>query len=340
VKLAGRLVTDLPYVFAAFRAGRISERKAVIVARETECLSVEDRERVDVCLAGDPEWIEELGDRELEAECRKLAYRFDPETFVKRAAKAEKDRRVTMRPAPDTMGRLTAQLPVVQAVAVYAALRKYAETMIAAGDPRGLGQLMADRLVELVTGQATADAVPVHVGVVMSDETLLGDDEPARVRGGGPIPARIARDLVRRASAQQLAALRRLYASPKSGQLVAMESRSLRFFDGLADLVGLRDDDRCRQSYCDAPIRDTDHAKSKAEGGQTSFENGQGLCEGHNIAKEAPGWTARPRPGPDGRHTIITTTPTGHRYRSTAPEIRIVRRPHIEIYLTGALKAG
>ena len=39
-----------------------------------------------------------------------------------------------------------------------------------------------------------------------------------------------------------------------------------------------------------------------------------------NHAKQARGWRARPRPGP--RHTFETTTPTGHRYRSTAPAAR------------------
>ncbi|MDQ6755169.1 MAG: hypothetical protein M3017_17645, partial [Actinomycetota bacterium] len=45
----------------------------------------------------------------------------------------------------------------------------------------------------------------------------------------------------------------------------------------------------------------------------------QGLCERCNQAKEAPGWSSRPRPGP--RHTVETRTPTGHTYRSTAPPL-------------------
>ncbi|HSN35197.1 MAG TPA: HNH endonuclease, partial [Arthrobacter sp.] len=46
---------------------------------------------------------------------------------------------------------------------------------------------------------------------------------------------------------------------------------------------------------------------------------GAGLCEACNHTKELPGWTARPRPGP--RHTLETTTPTGHNYQSTAPPL-------------------
>ncbi|MGN6440817.1 MAG: hypothetical protein ACTHL6_02825, partial [Arthrobacter sp.] len=54
-------------------------------------------------------------------------------------------------------------------------------------------------------------------------------------------------------------------------------------------------------------------------GGPTTAANGQGLCEACNHTKEAPGWTAKPVPGP--RHTVATTTPTGHTYHSTAPPL-------------------
>jgi hypothetical protein len=336
--LAKRL-QDLPETRSALRAGRITEFKASIIARDTECLSPEHRGQVDLAIAGDPEWLESLGERQLEAEVQKLAYRFDPQAFVNRSAQAVSDRRVTSRPAPDTMMRLGALLPVVQGVAAYAALNSWASTQIAAGDPRSKGQLMADRLVELVTGQATADQVPVRADVMLADTTLLGmDEEPGWVSGYGPVPAEVARHLIRHAHEQGLAALRRLYAHPETGRMVAAESRSTRFPDGLADLIGLRDQGRCRSPWCDAPIADSDHAQSLAEGGSTTFVNGQGYCEACNLAKEAVGWRARPRPGPDGRpdlHTIETTTPTGHVYTSVAPQVRVVRRPMpMEIYLT------
>ncbi|HEY0948982.1 HNH endonuclease [Nocardioides sp.] len=335
--LATRL-QDLPETRDALRAGRITELKASIVARDTECLSPDLRARVDLAIAGDPEWLESLGERQLEAEVQKLAYRLDPQAFVKRSAQAVADRRVTSRPAPDTMMRLGALLPVVQGVAVYAALHSWALARIAAGDPRSKGQLMADRLVELVTGQASADQVPVRADVVLADTTLLGvDDEPGWVAGYGPIPADVARHLIHRAHEHGLAALRRLYAHPATGRLVAAESRSRRFPDGLAALIGLRDQGRCRTPWCDAPIADNDHAQGLADGGPTSLVNGQGTCKACNIAKEAIGWRARPRPGPAGHpdlHTIETTTPTGHVYTSVAPQVRVVRRPmSMEIYL-------
>lgn len=159
------------------------------------------------------------------------------------------------------------------------------------------------------------------VSVVIPDSVLWGDsDGGGWVEGYGEVPG----DLIREWIAANLETgvdtwLRRIYDQPKTGELVAMDSRSRRFTGGLAAFLRLRDR-RCREKYCDAPVRHLDHARDHADGGRTSAENGQGICEGHNYAKEALGWSARPRPGP--RHTIETTTPTGHTYTTTAPRLR------------------
>jgi hypothetical protein len=313
---------EMPHTWVAWRGGRLTEWRVTILARETACLSLEDRREVDRLLAGDADRLELLGDRELEAACKKAAYRLDAASFVERSRRAEEDRRVTIRPAPDTMVQLSALLPVAQGVAAYAALKQDADSRKAEGDARSRGQLIADALVERLTGQQSAGDVRVEVGVVMSDKVLLGLEQgDARVRGYGPIPADVAKTLVRDAGKGGLAVLRRLYAAPLSGQLVAADSKSTKFRGGLADLIRLRDEDICRNLWCDAPARPVDHAKSLAEGGETKLANGQGLCEACNIAKEALGWTARPRPGPDD-HVVDTTTPTGHRYTSRAPDVR------------------
>ena len=142
-----------------------------------------------------------LSDRQLVARAKQIAYELDPHSVAERIARAEADRRVTIRPAPDAMTLVSALLPVAQGVALYAALRQEADRARAAGDPRGRGQVMADTLVCRTTGQATADDVAVEVQVVISDETLLGGgDAPARLVGHGPIPAGIARRLAHHAS--------------------------------------------------------------------------------------------------------------------------------------------
>jgi hypothetical protein len=201
---------------------------------------------------------------------------------------------------------------------VYAALRREADVRY---DGRSRGQAMADTLVERVTGRNAAVPTPIAVNLVLSDETLLGGDSaPADVYGYGPVPAAVARAMVSRAIADRRsqATLRRLYAHPRAGALVAMESRARLFPRGLAAFIELRDQ-RCRTPYCDAPIRHRDHAQSWADGGSTSAANGLGLCEECNYTKETDGW--RVVTGIDGNHTHTAefATPTGHTYRSAAP---------------------
>ncbi|MFE6650075.1 HNH endonuclease, partial [Nocardioides sp. NPDC057772] len=148
--------------------------------------------------------------------------------------------------------------------------------------------------------------------VVMTADSLANDsDQPAMVEGYGPVPAAWAREALSDAEIF----VRRLFTDP-AGQLVAMESRSRKAPDGLAEFIATRDGGICRTVGCDAPIRNIDHARRHADGGTTSAENLQGLCERCNQAKEAIGWQARP--GPDG--SITTITPTGHVYTSPPPE--------------------
>jgi hypothetical protein len=168
--------------------------------------------------------------------------------------------------------------------------------------------------VELVTGQATAEAVPLEVGVLIADEALLGHgSEPAVVEGYGPVPAPLVRSWLRDTDAD--AWLRRLYTSPVDGSLVAMDSRCRLFRGRLRRLIVARDQ-VCRTPWCDAPIRHVDHPTRVADGGPTSAVNSQGLCEACNHAKEATGWQARASGG-----QVFTTTPTGHRYRSRPPAL-------------------
>lgn len=315
---AKALVHEMPHTLAALESGMLSEWRATLIVRETACLDVEDRRSLDAELCADAGRLNGLGDARVAAAAKAIAYRLDPHAVVERAARAENDRTVTIRPAPDTMTYLTALLPVAQGVSVYAALRRAADTRC---DGRSRGQLMADTLVERVTGREATVPTPIAVNLVLSDETLLGgDNTPADVCGYGPIPAAVARAMVCGAVADRRsrATLRRLYAHPRTGALVAMESRARLFPRGLAAFIELRDR-RCRTPYCDAPIRHRDHAQPRAEGGPTTADNGLGLCERCNYTKEVPGW--RVSTGIDEKHTHTAqfTTPTGKSYRSVAP---------------------
>ncbi|GAB3530055.1 HNH endonuclease [Arthrobacter monumenti] len=332
-------------------------------------------------MSAEPAALKGLGDRSLISEAKKHAYRLDPRSVVRRAAKAESERTVTCRPAPDTMTYVTGLLPVAQGVAVKAALTRAADHHIRiTGDERGRGQIMADTLVERVTGRTFTHPVPgknpeaaattglagmagssedptlqaesgepgqtvpqrqaaadskdrpatgagVEVQLIMTDRTLFaGDNEPAYLRGYGTVPAGWARNLIRDGgntdgdNGGETAAgrvwIRRLYTAPDTGRLISMDSRARIFPQGLRKFLISRDQ-TCRTPWCDAPIRHIDHITPHSKGGQTSEANSQGLCQLCNLAKEAPGFTAKPIDGP--RHSVQLTTPTGHTYESTAP---------------------
>nr|WP_148239397.1 DUF222 domain-containing protein [Ruania zhangjianzhongii] len=242
--LAKALIAEMPHTLSALAHGRLNEWRATLLVRESACLTVADREAFDAELCGDPDRFASWGDKRFIAEARSLTARLDQAALVRRAAKAEADRRVTIRPAPDTMAQVTALLAVAQGVAVHAALLRRADELRAQGDERSKGQIMADTLVERVTGRTSAERCRVDVQLVMTDRSLLNNaDDPAFVPGHGVVPARWARELVARASDTTddgggLGAwVRRLFTPPGGTQLVAMEARSRIAPPGLAQFL-------------------------------------------------------------------------------------------------------
>ncbi|MFD7307407.1 DUF222 domain-containing protein [Promicromonospora sp. NPDC059942] len=319
--------TQMPNTFAALQTGVLSPWRATLLVRETSHLSLEHRALIDEEICG-PAGLAELarmGTRRLVARIKELAARLDVHACVKRNAKAVSERRVSIRPAPDLMVYLTALVPMAQGVQAYAQLKTHAEAAKAGGDERGTGQIMADTLIERVTVREPGHAgdVPVTINLLVSDETLLaGGGQPAVMvegapAGAGVIPAPVARNLAAHAIDTDTAWLRSIYVNPH-GRLLATTSTSRFHPQGLAALLRAREQGICATTWCDAPIRHTDHVIPHSEGGSTSLDNGQGLCARCNHAKQAPGWQQKATQL-DGRHAVETVTPTGHTYVSVAP---------------------
>ena len=319
-------MAEMPHTLGLLTRGEISEWVATLLVRETAILTVADRRAVDERLCAmtvdtetgeiTPPAVLGWTPRRVEAAARALAAELDPEAAVKRAAQATRDRRVTIRPAPDTMAYVTGLLPVAQGVAAWANLKASARAIKAAGDERTETQIMADLFVERLTGQASAPAVPVEIQLVLTPDTLVGDStRPARI-GDTVVPAATARDLAAHTDAPRW--LRRVFTDPETGVVTHVDSRRRLFSPEDARFLDLRDQ-RCRHPRCDGAIADHDHVRRFTDGGATTRANGQGLCEAHHLVKELPGWRSSvsdPRPG---RHTVSITTPTGHTYRSHAP---------------------
>lgn len=300
------LLMDLPRTYAALSAGSISEEKARTVATESSWLPREKRQQLDERMS---DRLAEVGVRRLGSEVRALAQKLDQVAAVKHLDHATTERCVSVRPAPGNMAYLTAFLPMPQAVAAYANLSKAAAARVGTGESNGCTQQqsMADLLVERITGQDSASAIPLEVLLVMNDETMFDDgDEPAWLPGFGSIPAGSAKSLI--SDNDSAVFLRRLYTRPTDGQLVKMDSNSREFTGLLRRMITVRDD-VCRTPWCEATIRHVDHATPSAAGGATNWDNGSGLCAACNLLKELPGWRHRAT-----ATRLSVTTPTGHRY--------------------------
>ncbi|HET8717053.1 MAG TPA: HNH endonuclease [Nocardioidaceae bacterium] len=374
-------LTEMPHTRHALATGTLSEWRATLLIRETACLTREDRTQVDTDLFTDPHTRDTWhtwGTRRITNHARALTYAADPTAVVDRARRARTERRVTCRPAPDTMAYLTALLPAEEAIAAYTSLQRAADTT--RGTPTAAGrtrsQLMADTLTTRLTttstntstntsgssdagaskpgsgvgasepgstaghGTGAGAASPPGSGVgsaeiqlVITDTALFGtSNTAARLTDYGPVPAGWARDLITRLlttpdtdeahrdTDPTRVWIRRLYTHPDTGALTAMDSRARTAPTGLARFIRTRDD-TCRTPWCDAPIRHTDHITPHAQGGPTTAQNLQGLCEQCNYTKQAPGWHHTTSPPGTDPHTVTITTPTGHTYTSTAPHL-------------------
>lgn len=321
---ARTVVTGMPNTFKALSAGQISEDKARIMVEETAVLDDACRRRVDTRMKRS---LGPAGLRSLRAEARALSAEMDAEAAAQRAAKAAANRRVSLTPIDDGMGRISAILPLPQAIAAFESLRGGAEATIAEGGAKGRGrpQVMADLFVERLSGQSEADAVPTEIHLLVEAESLLSDGMvPAWLPGFGPLPAKTAREFVAANEAQMF--INRIFTRPEDGQLVAMEARGREFTGRLRQMVVFRDD-VCRTPWCDAPIRHADHAEPYGSGGQTSWENASGLCAACNYAKEHPGWLHEAT-----AEGLRVTTPSGRTYEATTPAlVRRMRFPRAEV---------
>ena len=318
--IARDLWQELPGCFGLLADGEISEHLAGLLVTETSHLDPETRRTVDAQLVAAR--VDQMAPRNgcWHRPPARLCGRSGRECAAGPAART--DRRVSLRPLPDTMAGLSAFLPVEQGVACWAALKARVDALKAAGDPRTRGQIAADTLVERLTGQATADDVDVEVQITVPVENLLDPDQqqPAEVHGFRPIPAGLADQIIGRTSGARW--WRRLFTARtcdgRDSMIVGGDPAARRFTGWLAKLITLRDR-CCREPFCTAPIRHVDHIVPVRDGGPTSYDNGRGVCEHHNYLREMPGWRVSTVSETGEPHATITTTPTGQHYPSRAP---------------------
>ncbi|MFR9805640.1 DUF222 domain-containing protein [Pseudonocardia sp. RS010] len=265
-----------------FGVGELDQAKVAAIIAAASHLEPEERVEVDARLAAHD--LTSMGLRRVADLAKMVVAEVAPEKFAERARAARRDRHVTLSPAADGMAVLRAYLPAEQGVGCYAALRKAVTEHWVGADPvtRTAGQIMADTVVERLTGVTPAEpVVGVEVQVLVPVEALVTGDGPLPVElpGFGPVLAELLVEPGR-------ATWRRLVTA--DGIVIGGESRRRAFGGLLAGLVRSRDRGRCTERHCDAPIRHLDHLHRWSEGGATTLDNGAGKCSFHNLVREIP----------------------------------------------------
>ena len=156
-----------------------------------------------------------------------------------------------------------------------------------------LEAMRADALTQIAknylastSDQALAHGRPVTLNLTMDLETMLGvADNPGTLKGYGPIPANIARELAGDAK------WRKFITDPVTGELLDVGRLTYEPPQALKDFLTARDQ-ICRFPQCRQPARvaDIDHAKSWESGGETSKKNMGMLCRRHHQMKTHGGW--------------------------------------------------
>ena len=282
LRIGRDLHAGLDTVRVQFAAGELDRRKVAAIVNAASHLDPAERAQVDTRLAAHD--LATLGQRRVADLARTIVAQVAPGKFTERAHAARRDRHVSITSAPDGMVVLRAVLPVEQGVACYAALRKAVTEHWVSSEPvtRTRGQIMADTLVERLTGTAPAEAVAaVEVQVLVPVESLVdaGGPVPVELPGYGPVPAECL-------IVPGQSTWRRLIT--RDGVVIGADSRR-RTFDGvLATIIRSRDRGRCTAPHCDARIEHLDHLHRWSQGGRTTLDNGAGLCAFHNLVRETP----------------------------------------------------
>ncbi len=267
----------------------------------------------------------------------RIVDRLDPTGMQRRRDDAARDRGVWVQPEGEGNALLIARMSSMQAEACLTRIRERASMnssdAIAAGtrDPRGIGELRAEALTEIVLGtrryveHSESPPLRADIDVVIALDALLGfhragsDTAMLRARGRDDeiVPAAEIRDLF--SDPRVEVSLRRLVTDPVTGHLLDVSAHRYRPSDRLREFITTRDR-RCRWPGCRrrSENADLDHATPFDRGGPSTVANLGALCRRHHLLKTHAGYSI-PESNNDGTCTIVT--PVGERYAHSAVSI-------------------
>jgi hypothetical protein len=306
------LLTRLPAVHEAMRAGQIDYPKAWIFVEVTKVVDdVDEARRIAGLVLPD---APTLTTGEIARKLRKLITTVDPDAAAKRAARSREGRRV--QSGPDNQGTAYVNafgLPLAQTAAAMERVDSFARAARNAGDQRTLEQLRADVFLQLLNG-TYAGPPPQHrkgvVHVTVPLTTLMGiQDLPGDLAGWGPFCADLARQCAEQTATHGAAI--RFTVHDDDGTVLATGSTRRRPPATMAARV------RAHTTRCVAPgcgraacHCELDHRERWTDGGVTVEENLYPLCKRHHRCKDEGGWQYRELQP----NLYLWISPRGHYY--------------------------
>ena len=315
--------------FDALAVGSISPRSARVVCEETLELDDELVSQVESRVLNR---AQHQTPQQLRRSLRRAICVLAPGHEDARCYRERGRRCVRLTPASHGMAVLEAYLPAEQAHAAFAVLTAAArqarerdrgacaDSAVNRADPEldSLDAYRADLLVSAVSNIAVrleaagVDPALWQAQVVVDLATVLGlADNPGELRGYGPLPAGLARQLAADAT------WTRWLTEPTTGALLDVGRKRYVPSERLRQFIQARDR-VCRFPGCEQPAHrcDLDHAQPWDAGGETTTANLGALCRRHHRMKTHCDWGII-ESAANGACTW--RTPTGHKI-DVAPE--------------------
>ena len=334
-----RLVADMPEMLTALATAHVTSTVAHRTARSFAPLSSAQRAEADRLLGQRLPDLDGAGTEAWDDAAAAAIAQADPHGQKRRHQRAMQERHVTVRRAEHGMATVSARVSGLAGAKIRKRLSLEAERLRATGDRRGHQAIQADSFVDTLLGQEDGmEPVTLDIGIMITERALIHPSagDLAQIEGYGTAPAEVLREELRGPLGAALtqetdeamgpdgpalrAVMRRLYTHPRTGELVAVESRARAFPAALARFIRWRDR-ICRGPFCNAEIRQSDHVCPHASGGATSLENGQGLCAYCNGKEQQTRSVHRVgEPAADG-HAVEWVSRTGTRRVSRPPAL-------------------
>lgn len=286
-----RAAACLPQTLNALKTGRLSHRRYRQIVTQTHPLTADTTEKADREIA---DWNPDGRYQTFRTRLARWVAGHDTRTTETKHRDVHRDRMVQFTPDDNGAANLYAYGPADALRALFNKLDRAARTgrdharehadAQSGIDARTLAQRRFDALTDATVhhdDHQPVEAQACQLNVTVPVFALLGWNDPGHLEGYGPIPASMARRL-----AAGTTTWTRILTDPLTCHIINADPKRYRPRAALRALIRTRDG-TCQFPGCTVPASacDIDHITPYSQGGPTTADNLQALCERHHAAK-------------------------------------------------------